>query len=209
MAQVARPKPQTAQPQGAPASRGFPVDVTLKRQGDNLGLTFPFAGPTPAAMFLRADTLWLVFETEATIGLSALEGEPSRTIRSVTLSRENDLAVLRVKLQRPRLVSAASDGTGWMVTIGAEILDPTRPLGISRNIVGTARSSITIPFDDPRQAYRLADPEAGDTLLIVTALGPARGFVKAQDFVEFRALASVHGVAVQQLADDLEHVRPD
>ena len=37
----------------------------------------------------------------------------------------------------------------------------------------------------------------------MTALGPARGFVKAQDFVEFRALASTHGVAVQPLADDL------
>jgi tetratricopeptide (TPR) repeat protein len=37
----------------------------------------------------------------------------------------------------------------------------------------------------------------------VTALGPARGFVKNQDFVEFRALASTHGVVVQPIADDL------
>ena len=37
----------------------------------------------------------------------------------------------------------------------------------------------------------------------MTALAPARGFVKNQDFVEFRALASTHGVVVQPLADDL------
>src|SRR5581483_10118174 len=36
-----------------------------------------------------------------------------------------------------------------------------------------------------------------------TALGPARGFLKSQEFVEFRALASTHGVVVQPLADDL------
>ena len=32
---------------------------------------------------------------------------------------------------------------------------------------------------------------------------PARGFLKSQDFVEFRALASAHGIALQPLADDL------
>ena len=43
----------------------------------------------------------------------------------------------------------------------------------------------------------------GDTLFVVTALAPARGFLKALDFVEFRALPSAHGVALQPLADDL------
>jgi hypothetical protein len=39
--------------------------------------------------------------------------------------------------------------------------------------------------------------------MVVTALGPPRGLVKAQDFVEFRALVSTHGVVLQPLADDL------
>src|SRR5262249_54228765 len=43
----------------------------------------------------------------------------------------------------------------------------------------------------------------GDTLLVVTALGPARGFLKPQEFVEFNALVSTHGVVVQPLADDI------
>ena len=38
---------------------------------------------------------------------------------------------------------------------------------------------------------------------MVTALGPARGFLKAQNFVELRALPSTHGVVVQPLADDV------
>ena len=50
----------------------------------------------------------------------------------------------------------------------------------------------------------------GDSLLVVTAPGPARGFIKPQDFVEFRALASTHGVAVQPLADDVQvELAPD
>src|SRR5262249_9163700 len=65
------------------------------------------------------------------------------------------------------------------------------------------RASVAIPFEDPRRLHRLEDPDAGDTLLITTALGPPRGMVKGQDFVEFRALASTHGLVVQPIADDL------
>jgi hypothetical protein len=39
--------------------------------------------------------------------------------------------------------------------------------------------------------------------VIVTAFAPARGFINEQDFVEFRALASTQGVAIEPLADDL------
>jgi tetratricopeptide (TPR) repeat protein len=69
--------------------------------------------------------------------------------------------------------------------------------------VGASRSSISLLIDDPRDLHRLNDPEAGDPLLVVTALGPARGFVKPQDFVEFRVLSSAQGVVVQPLADDV------
>ena len=175
----------------------------VKRQGDGLALSFPFAVPTPAAVFRRADMLWLVFDTEATIGLAAFESDRSRTIKSATLTRRADVAVVRIKLERPRLVSATTDGPAWTIMIGGEVVEPTRPLAISRNIIGPARSSITIAFDEPRGLHRIDDPEAGDKLMVVTALGPSRGFVKNQDFVEFRALASTHGVVVQPLADDV------
>jgi tetratricopeptide (TPR) repeat protein len=199
------PPPTAAAAEDAPAINNAKaiVQVALKRQGDNVSLNFPFASPTPSAVFSRADTLWLVFDTRAEIALDSLEGDASGTIKSATLTRRDDVAVLRVKLERPRLVSAATDGPAWIVTLGGEVIEPTRPVRISRNIIGAARSSITIPFDDARRLHRLADPEAGDALLVVTALAPARGFVKNQDFVEFRALASTHGVVVQPIADDL------
>ena len=194
--------PPASEAENAPRARGATVEVVLKRQGDGLTLSFPFAAPTPAAMFRRADTLWLVFDTDATIGLAAL-GERSRAIKSATLTRRADTSVVRIKLERPQLVSATTDGPAWTVAIGGEVVEPTRPLVINRSIVGPARSSVTVLFDDPQKLHRLADPEAGDTLMVVTALGPSRGFVKSQEFVEFRALASTHGVVVQPLADDV------
>jgi tetratricopeptide (TPR) repeat protein len=201
------PQPAPAMPAAAPAAAADSgkalIRVAMKRQGDNLSLLFPFASPTPAAVFSRADTLWLVFDTGAEVVLDSIDGDASGTIKSANVTRRDDVAVVRLKLERPRLVSAATEGPAWTVTLGGEVIEPTRPVRISRNIIGSARSSITIPFDDARRLHRLTDPEAGDGLLVVTALGPARGFIKNQDFVEFRALASTHGVVVQPIADDL------
>ena len=203
-----RPPPQLASEPPRPPARAArlanaPVTVELQRQGDTLRLVFPFAVPVPAAAFRRTDTLWLVFDTEAPIDLGVIDNEISRTIRSATVERSGQAQIVRIKLERPRLISLGSDGSTWTAIIGDSIVEPTRPLSINRNIVSPTRASAIIPFDDPRHLHRVADPDLGDTLLIATALGPPRGFLKTQHFVEFRALASTHGVVIEPLADDL------
>ncbi len=55
----------------------------------------------------------------------------------------------------------------------------------------------------PGLLHRLVDPDAGDTLMVVTAPPPVRGFIKRQDFVEFSLLESVHGVAIRPNSDDV------
>ncbi len=111
--------------------------------------------------------------------------------------------MVRISLERPRLASLAEEGSFWTVTVADVALEPTRPLGVTRNVVGAPRATAIIPFEDPRTIHRLSDPEVGDTIVVVTALGPARGFLKSQDFVEFRTLASTHGVVLQPIADDV------
>jgi tetratricopeptide (TPR) repeat protein len=179
------------------------VIAELRRQGDNVRVVFPFSAPTPAAMFQRAQTMWLVFDTDATLDVTALANDPSRTIGSASVSRMGDAKVVRLKLERPRLASATAEGTTWALSIGDSVQEPTKALMIGRNIVGPSRTSVTIPFDEPRIAHQLKDPEIGDTLIVVTGLGPARGFVKSHEFVEFQALVSTHGVVIQGHADDL------
>jgi tetratricopeptide (TPR) repeat protein len=189
----------SAQPPAQAASRSI-ADVA--RQGDDLRVKFPFAAPTPAAAFRRADTLWLVFTGQREVDIAALNADTTQTVRSATLTRSEDAQVVRIHLERPRLTSLVADGPNWVLTIGDSIETPTRPLSLTRSIAGP-RSSVVIPIEEPQQLHRISDPDIGDTLLVVTALGPARGILKNQDFVEFRALASTHGVVLQPLADDL------
>jgi tetratricopeptide (TPR) repeat protein len=179
------------------------IIAELRRQGDNVRVLFPFSTPTPAAMFQRAQTMWLVFDTDAKLDVTALSNDSSRTIGSASVSRMGDAQVVRLKLERPRLASAVTEGPAWALSIGDTVQEPTKALMIGRNIVGPSRTSVTIPFDEPRMAHQLKDPDIGDTLMVITGLGPARGFVKSQEFVEFQALVSTHGVVIQSYADDL------
>src|SRR5262249_17728642 len=55
-----------AAPDGAAETTGA-INVAAAVQGDTLLLRFPFTSETPAAVFRRADMLWLVFDTEADI----------------------------------------------------------------------------------------------------------------------------------------------
>jgi tetratricopeptide (TPR) repeat protein len=196
----APPPPPVAEPNAEPVARV--VQVALKRQGENLRLQFPFTSATPAAIFARGDTLWLVFDTDATLAVGKLQSETGGAIRGASTVRRDDIAIVRIKLDRPRLVSAMADGPTWTVAIG-EVLEPTRAATISRSIVGSTRASISIAFDEAYKLHQLRDPEAGDTLLVATAFGPARGLIKAQDFLELRALISTHGIVLQPIADDL------
>jgi tetratricopeptide (TPR) repeat protein len=179
------------------------VVVAASQAGDNVRLEFPFAVSTPAAVFQRADVLWLVFDTLAQIDLAALGADDSSGVREILFDRADDgAAIVRIKLARPRMASLEADGPGWIVKI-SDAAAATRPLGIARSLVGKNRASLAIPFDGPRAIHNVRDPDIGDRLMVVTGLGPARGFLKVQEFVELLVLPSTHGVSIQPIADDI------
>src|SRR5262249_34460866 len=140
----------------------------------------------------------------AQIDLTALQADNDNGVREVLFERGDDgAAIVRIKLARPRMASVEADGTGWIVNIADKATAETRPLAIARSIVGKNRASIAIPFDGARAIHTVKDPDIDDRLMVITALGPVRGFLKMQDFVELRALPSTHGVVIQPIADDI------
>ena len=175
----------------------------LRRQGDALRLTFPFAQPTPAAVFRRCDTLWLVFDSQAPIDVGQDRGESGRGIRNATVTRSREGQVVQLKLERPKLTSAGADGPTWTMIARRHGARADAAARRHARRCAPSRASVAIPFEEPRAGSSSGRPEVGDTLLVVTALGPARGFLRPQEFVEFSALASTHGVVIQPLADDV------
>jgi len=199
LATASKAEPNPATPVSAAPRTDGAVVMELQPHGDSLRLSVPFPVPTSAAVFARADTLWLVFDTDAAIDTTGIAHE---LIREAVVTRTDGAQIVRLRLERPRLISASVEDNAWVINIADAVVTPAQPLAVMRN-VGTPRPSAHVPFDQPARVHRLQDPGIGDTLFVATAKGPARGIAKAQDFVDFRALVSAHGVVVQPVADDL------
>jgi tetratricopeptide (TPR) repeat protein len=203
--------PKMSPPPPAPAQDLKPVGanspVGSSRDSDGLHLTFSFPAATPAALFRRADTLWLVLDSRMPIDIEPLRSQVGGVMSDVgVVALEQGLAV-RIRLSRPQLPSLTGEevasGMVWTLTFADIMQAPTQPLAAIRNIAEPSLANVTVPLPKAGLLHRFVDPEAGDTLLVVTAMPPAHGLVKRQDFVELSLLESIHGVAIRPNSDDV------
>jgi hypothetical protein len=188
-------------------SADSPAGVIARRDSDGLRVTFSFPAATPAALFRRADTVWLLFDSTKPIDVEPIRGQAGSVIADVSVIPLEKGQAVRIRLNRPQLPSlAAGDqpgGTNWTVTFADAMLTPTQPLVVIRNIADPTLANVSVPLPRAGVLHRLVDPDVGDTLMVVTAMPPARGFIKRQDFVELSLLESIHGVAIHPNSDEV------
>ncbi|WP_043161227.1 tetratricopeptide repeat protein [Bradyrhizobium sp. Ai1a-2] len=213
-AKEASPPPANAAPKQAVAvtpqtsSAEKPVTVDAQRDSDGLRVTFTFQKATPSALFRRADAVWLVFDSLEPIDVAPIRDKVGAIISDVSRLPLDKGQAIRFRLNRPQMPSLEADdrssGTGWTVTFADRVQKPPQPLMVVRNVSDPALANVSVPLANPGQLHRLVDPDAGDTLWIVTAPPPARGFIRRQDFVELSLLESVHGLVVHPNSDDVK-----
>ena len=211
---VEAPKPQVAEAPKKIAEAPPPdvktVDsaaVDIWRDSEGLRLTFSFASPTPAASFRRGDTVWLIFDSTKPFDVEPIRAKGGAIIGDVTRQPLDKGQAIRIRLSRPQMHSLTSDarsnGASWTLIFADTVQAPPQPLSVMRNITDPALANVAVPYASPGLAHRFVDPDAGDALVVVTALPPVRGFIKRQDFVDFALLDSAHGVAIRPNSDDV------
>lgn len=220
-AKVASAKPAAAAPpSSAKGSANDAVTVAAVRRSDGFRLTFGFDRPTPAALFRRADAVWLVFDSEKPVDVDAIRKEGGSLITDIDRRPVENGQAIRIRLTRPQLVSisagepdgsaSVAPGRRWEVVFADAVQKSSRALTAQRNVVDRNHASVTVPLAGTGRLHRIVDPDSGDALMVVTALPPAQGFVRHQEFVEFSLRESTHGVVVEPKADDITiEVAPD
>ena len=198
----------------APASMAGATIVAAMRTSEGLNLTFAFASATPAAVFRRADAVWLVFDSARPIDVEPIRSRGGSIISDVSVFALDKGQAIRIRLNRPQLPSLTSDdeaaGKSWTLNFSDTLRAPSQPLVAIRNIADPSLANVTVPLAKAGRLHRLLDPDAGDTIMVVTAAAPVRGFIKRQDFVEMSLLESVHGVAIRPNSDDITaEITPD
>lgn len=201
---AASPSPAKVTALEPPAMTSAPeMTVDARLTSDDFRLTFPFSSPTPAAVFRRSDSVWLVFDTDQQIDAGAIKREGTWIVADATVVDLPKGKAIRIRLNRPQLATMIGDERAWTLILADKAQSPPQQLTATRNLTDPSRASVSVSLLKPGQLHRFKDPDAGDLLLVMTAGGPARGFMKRQDFVEFSLLESIHGVVVQQKSDDL------
>ncbi len=198
-APIAAPSPQSA----APAL----VVAALRHEGEVLKIAFPFGATTPAAVFRLGDALWAVFDTAQPIEISALGRDPGRVVRAAELVALASGRALRIPLDAGKPAGIEARGSELVLVIGEAAAG--RALALDR-IMTPEGSAAFLPLAAATRVHRLRDPESGEAIVVVTAPLPARGLPRALSYVDFRLLASAHGIALVPKADDLEvKIAPD
>ena len=177
--------------------------VGAKIVGETLRISLPFGVPVAGAVFQRAQTLWMVFDTDAELDFTAIARVGADRVDDVSVVVSGRMQVIRVKLKRRYLVTASPQSRSWLVSVGDLVLDPTTPVALERALRTDGRSKVVANLPDNGNVHWISDTGVGDQLAVVTAYGPARGMIKRQEFVEFAALPTAHGLAIKPIADDL------
>jgi hypothetical protein len=171
--------------------------------GNTVRVVFPFEQDTPAAVFRRGDTVWMIFDTVSGIKAPAGSAELAEIAEDFTVISSGDTQVVRLDLAQDRLATLGSEGMAWVLSLGDMMLSPTEPIALSRRRDIEGSFEMVADIVRPGRVHDFRDPLVGDVLKVVTAFPPARGLTRSLDYVDFNALRSVHGLVVQPKSTNL------
>jgi tetratricopeptide (TPR) repeat protein len=198
------PRPLT-RPQSEAAPPGsLPVHFALAPQGASLRFDWP--NPTAAAVFRRGPALWLVFAEPRRLDLGEVRSGAGDVIARADQLPETRATVLRL-VARPGLnPSLRRADNAWIVDLKPQDARADAPIPVAVH-ADAEKPDLHFDLANAGEPLWLVDPELGDKLVVIPAPEPGSGVAEEQDFVDLKALATVQGIALLPLSDDLRVVR--
>ncbi|HEY8571872.1 endoglucanase [Phenylobacterium sp.] len=196
-------EPEPVRPNPVPA--GGVVHMEPKAANGQVTFAFNWANPAGAAVFRRGDVVWVVFDAAATLDVSkAPKGLPQ--FKSVTAFRGADYSAVRIEASRATPVFAVAQGPTWTIAVGPGNQSQPSVVRVTRDATN-GPALLKAPVAGATRVVNLADPDAGDVIRVVTALGPSKGLPSRRDYVQMALLPSVQGIAIESFVEDLEVAR--
>jgi hypothetical protein len=194
------PPPPPPPPPATPVLDTDSAQALRTRQG--VILSFPGAGTTPAAVFVRGMTAWIVIDRAQKVDPVALKGALGDFPTSLDTSMSNAVTIIRIGLKTPEDITARADGSNLHVDIAPHAAEAPASIGFVRDDSDPKRTALTTLIPEATHAIPQLDPAAGDTILIVPGV-VGRGVLDARRYAEFAILPTAAGLVVQPYSDDL------
>ncbi len=177
------------------------ISLQVKQLQDGLRLGFPWPQSVPAAVFVRAGYLWVIFGTAGVVDLRALNPlnrlilDPAGDFSTATAT------ILRFRLKEAREVAVSLQAGVWRIDLINRPVSPRVPIEIRRRNQKNLATRIYIPATQAGQQVAFVDPEIGDLVVAVPLHESGHGLVRDRRYADFRLLPSPQGLAVVPLSD--------
>jgi hypothetical protein len=181
------------------AAAGGRVDPLTSRPAE-VTLTIPWAEPSAAAVFRRAEFLWVVFDRYQQVDVAKLakEGAPYITFVEQLPYRNN--TILRMVTRPDINPTTRRDGLNWALDFRALPLRPTQAIEVNAQL-DRPQANLFLPITEAGRTVAVEDPEVGDYLLIVPVIPLSNGVYPERSFADVDLPATAQGVVVVSKSD--------
>lgn len=165
-----------------------------------VSLTIPWTEPSAAAVFRRAEFLWVVFDRYQQVDVAKLakEGAPYITFVEQLPYRNN--TILRMVTRPDINPTTRRDGLDWVLDFRALPLRPTQAIEVNAQLE-RPQPNLFLPITEAGRTVAVEDPEVGDYLLIVPVIPLSYGVYPERSFTEVDLPATAQGVVVVPKSD--------
>lgn len=211
----AQSAPLNLEPEAVPAAAAAPVEedrVATRAEASQMSegavsLKFDWDEPVGAAVFRRAENLWVVFDKRADIDTDALVRDGAGLITSVEQVPSRNGAVLRMTTAEGVNPDIKRAGLAWLLEFMPQPLIPSAPLQADSQPDSPLGARLFVAVPEPGNIIAFRDPEVGDNLIAVPVIPLGHGVSREWSYPQLRLLPSKQGVVMKPKSDDLR-IRP-
>jgi hypothetical protein len=180
------------------------VEITYQENNkDNtIELQFSWQKKTAAAVFIRNDFLWIIFNQKENFNLSNLKTKfGNKLIYSEQINNKNN-SILKFKIANLQSVKALKNEFDWKIILSFDDKKPLFPEKIIRQYNSNASNGIFFPLTDySTPVIEIIDDNIGDMLSVIPLYDDDYGVPKTRKFVDFILYNSAQGVISKIISD--------
>lgn len=120
-------KQPSDQPQTQPSRAAIPTAI-VKRESDALHIQLAVPTSVAAALFRRADKIWLVVDSQTPIDAAEIQRAGSGLLADAQIVPLDRAQAIRLRLKRPLLPSLSEGERGWTLSLADAAPTPAQPL---------------------------------------------------------------------------------
>lgn len=175
------------------------VDPLTARPAE-LSITLPWDEPAAAAVFRRADYLWVVFDRYKQVDVAKIAKDGAAYITFVEQLPYRNNTILRMVTKPDINPTTRRDGLNWILDFRSLPMRPTRALDVNAQL-DRSNPNLFVPVAEAGRTVAVEDPEVGDYLLIVPVIPLSYGVYPERHYADIDMPVTAQGVVVVPKSD--------